>query len=59
MAENIAAGSETPERVVAQWMSSPGHRANIMNPKLCRIGVGYAYFASGQYLHYWVQCFSS
>lgn len=59
MAENIAAGSETPERVVAQWMSSPGHRANIMNPKLRRIGVGYAYFASGQYLHYWVQCFSS
>ena len=29
--ENIAAGYPTAEEVVAAWMSSPGHRANILN----------------------------
>src|SRR5262249_36010218 len=28
--ENIAAGSPTPDEVVAEWMASPGHRANIL-----------------------------
>jgi uncharacterized protein YkwD len=30
-AENVAYGYSTPERVVAAWMASPGHRANILN----------------------------
>lgn len=28
---------------VQSWMSSPGHRANILNPQYDRIGVGVAY----------------
>jgi len=30
--ENIAAGQSTPEVVINSWMSSSGHRANILNP---------------------------
>lgn len=41
--ENIAAGYPTPEEVVAGWMASPGHRANILSPDFTEIGVGVAY----------------
>jgi uncharacterized YkwD family protein len=40
-AENIAQGQKTPEEVVNAWMNSAGHRANIMNPSLTNIGVGF------------------
>ena len=39
--ENIAMGQFTPGQVVAQWLESPGHRANILNPKYTDIGVGF------------------
>ena len=55
--ENIAAGQSTPAAVVAGWMNSPGHRANILNSNFCDIGVGYAYVASSTYGHYWTQNF--
>ena len=55
--ENIAAGQPTPENVIAAWMSSSGHRANILNPNFCDIGVGYAYLANSDYGHYWTQDF--
>jgi uncharacterized protein YkwD len=57
--ENIAAGQPTPEDVVAAWMSSPGHRANILQAQYHNIGVGYAYSASATYRHYWTQDFGS
>ena len=50
--ENIAYGYRTPEAVVQAWMTSSGHRANILNASYTRIGVGYV--ASG---NYWVQHF--
>jgi len=55
--ENIAAAQPTPEDVIDTWMASPGHRANILNPNFCDIGVGYAYVASSTYGHYWTQNF--
>ncbi len=39
--ENIARGHLTPEEVVKAWMNSEGHRANILNPVMTHIGVGY------------------
>lgn len=42
-AENIAAGYDTPSAVMAGWMSSPGHRANILSSGFREIGVGYGY----------------
>jgi uncharacterized protein YkwD len=50
--ENIAYGQETGAEVVATWMSSSGHRHNILNCAYDRIGVGYD--ARGDY---WVQDF--
>lgn len=41
-AENIAKGYRTPAEVVAGWMGSSGHRANILNAKLSNLGVGVA-----------------
>ncbi|MFD1827405.1 CAP domain-containing protein [Mumia zhuanghuii] len=38
--ENIAYGYRWPRHVVDAWMDSPGHRANILEPRYRRIGVG-------------------
>lgn len=38
--ENIASGQRTPQEVVNAWMKSPGHRANILNVKFKKIGIG-------------------
>lgn len=40
LAENLA-GAPTPEQAVMQWMASPGHRDNILNPNLTHLGVGF------------------
>lgn len=41
LGENIAAGYSTPASVMAGWMGSPGHRANILSGSYSEIGVGY------------------
>lgn len=62
-AENVAAGSSTPEQVVQGWMNSSGHRTNILNPNLKEIGIGYYFLAndtgSVNYNHYWTQVFAT
>jgi uncharacterized protein YkwD len=40
--ENLAQGQDTPEKVMADWLASPGHRANIMSEDFEDIGIGYA-----------------
>jgi uncharacterized protein YkwD len=57
--ENIAAGSETAEATMQQWMSSPGHCENIMKADFEEIGVGYAFNQQNQYRHIWVQNFGA
>lgn len=52
--ENIAKGQRNPKEVVAGWMNSPGHRANILNEKFNQIGVGVVK-SGGTY--YWTQMF--
>lgn len=55
--ENIAAGYATPAAVFDGWMESDGHRANILDPDYCDIGVGYAAVGGSQHYHYWTQDF--
>jgi uncharacterized protein YkwD len=55
VAENIAMGQNSSVEVVSDWMSSPGHRANILNASYSRIGVA-AYTASNGQV-YWCQQF--
>lgn len=60
-AENIAAGYTTAAGVMAGWMGSSGHRANILDCDFTEMGVGYYYLASDpgaeQWHHYWTQDF--
>jgi uncharacterized protein YkwD len=58
-AENIARGQSDPATVVAGWLNSPGHRANIMNPDLREIGAGYAFTSMSPYYHYWTHVFAT
>lgn len=39
--ENIAGGQTTPEQVMADWMASPLHRANILWGEYRETAVGY------------------
>lgn len=55
--ENIAAGVGSAEQVVALWMGSEGHRANILNPDFKSMGVGLNYIDDGQFGYYWSQNF--
>ncbi|GAA4004876.1 hypothetical protein GCM10022631_14940 [Deinococcus rubellus] len=57
LAENIAAGQQTPAEVVASWIASTGHCKNILNASLKELGVGYA--EGGTYGKYWVQDFGT
>jgi len=43
--ENIAAGYASPAAVVAGWMASSGHRANILSTSYRELGIGYSYDA--------------
>ncbi|MFF8732369.1 CAP domain-containing protein [Streptomyces sp. NPDC015171] len=52
--ENVAYGYTTADQVMAGWMSSPGHRANILNCGFKEIGIGLAQPGS-----YWTQDFGS
>lgn len=54
--ENIAWGQRMPEEVVNAWMNSPGHRANIMNPRFTKIGVGN--LKNNSNTQYWTQLFT-
>jgi uncharacterized protein YkwD len=56
--ENIAYGPESAEEVVAGWLASPGHCANIMDPRFEHIGVA---FSTGRKRGqiYWVQTFGA
>jgi uncharacterized protein YkwD len=40
--ENIAAGQESADEVMAGWLASPGHCANIMNRWFTEMGSAYA-----------------
>ncbi|MCB9684082.1 MAG: CAP domain-containing protein [Alphaproteobacteria bacterium] len=59
--ENIAAGYPDPDQVMAGWMSSPGHCANILEPGYAVIGIGYYDLPDDPALmqHYWTQEFAA
>ena len=57
LGENIAWNQPTPKEVVAGWMESKGHKANILNADYTRIGVAVAKNEKGE--PYWVQVFGT
>ena len=55
--ENIAAGHLSAEEVVAGWVSSPGHCANLMDPDFTQMGVAYVTNTKSSLGIYWAQVF--
>lgn len=57
--ENIAAGLDTPRKVVDGWLASPGHCANIMNPQFRELGAAYATDPKSDAGIYWTALFGT
>lgn len=54
LTESIAGGYATPDAVLDAWLANDGHRANLLDPNVREIGIGYAYSPTAYYQHYWV-----
>lgn len=55
--ENIAAGQTSVSAVMNSWMNSLGHRANILDQRYTKIGIG-LYRTDSGYGYHWVQTFA-
>lgn len=55
--ENIAQGFQDPKSVISGWLSSPGHRANILSTIYKDVGFGVSKSLSGQL--YWCADFGA
>jgi uncharacterized protein YkwD len=55
IAENVAWNQRSAQEVVAGWMTSTGHRANILDPGLTEMGAAMARSSRGE--PYWIQVF--
>lgn len=57
--ENVAAGNAGVAATYAQWLNSPPHRANWLNPRFRAIGIARVQVPGSPYLSYWVTDFGS
>jgi uncharacterized protein YkwD len=57
--ENIASGIGTAQRVVAGWLSSPHHCANIMTAGFRQMGVAFAVNPASAPVIYWTEDFGT
>lgn len=59
--ENIAAGQKSADEVMAGWLASPGHCANIMDRWFTEMGSAYALGGGGRDNNhpYWTQVFGT
>ncbi|MEX5352188.1 CAP domain-containing protein [Pseudomonas juntendi] len=57
--ETIAAGRDTPRKVVDGWLASPGHCAILMNPEFRELGAAYAVDPKSDAGIYWTGVFAS
>ena len=57
--ENIAAGQPTPEAVVAEWLKSAHHCANLMDPDYSQMGIAFVAAPQSKSAIYWVQMFGT
>jgi uncharacterized protein YkwD len=56
--ENIAAGQQTIDIVMAAWLESPGHCANIMRSMYTELGAASYRVDGSDYPIYWTQVFA-
>lgn len=55
--ELIAAGQETPQPAVDQWLAGGGTSALLLDPSLKGLGVGHSFDATSTFGHYWTADF--
>lgn len=51
--ENIAASYATADAVFAAWKASSGHNADMLNPNVKAIGIGFVTVSGSPYTNYW------
>ena len=59
VAENVAAGQPSAEEVVNTWLESPGHCANLMNPRYTETGIAFAVDKASDKGIYWAQLYAT
>ncbi|MBK7501511.1 MAG: CAP domain-containing protein [Polaromonas sp.] len=57
--ENVAAGQSSVSQVVADWVNSPSHCANIMTASFFDMAVSCKYNPSATYQYYWTLTFGN
>lgn len=57
--ENIAAGQGSPSQAMRDWLASPGHCANLMNPMFTQVGAAYASNSRSDAGIYWTMVFGA
>ena len=58
-AENLAAGSDSVDHVIARWKASPGHNQNLLLPQVTRIGLARVDTPGSGWGRYWALVLSS
>ena len=56
-AENLATGQSSIEDVMREWVESPHHRQNLLDPQMRQVGFGFAAESTDGTRTYWVQDF--
>ena len=56
--ENIAAGYTAPFEVVKSWTDNPSNFANLLNPDVRDVGIGFAANPNAQFGRYWTIVFA-
>jgi uncharacterized protein YkwD len=51
--ENVSGGYNSIQSALTGWRKSPPHNANLLDPKMRRMGIGSAYAADSRYHQYW------
>jgi uncharacterized protein YkwD len=58
-AENLAAGSDSVDDVIARWKASPGHNQNMLLPQVARLGLARVDTPGVGWGRYWALVLSS
>lgn len=56
-AENLASGQTSIESVLRDWIESPDHLRNLLDPRMQQVGFGFAVDQATDRRTYWVQDF--
>ena len=57
--ENVAAGYHTLAEAFSGWRDSPGHRANMLQPEVTRMGIAAVYAPGSKYKVFWALILAS